>query len=99
MLTHIVICWTDPNNPAAADALIEGANKYLPGIPGVSLFHAGKMTPSDRSVVDQSYQVGLRSQFESKTAEEAYQNHPAHIEFVEKVFKPNCIKLVVYDFE
>jgi hypothetical protein len=24
--------------------------------------------------------------------------HPQHLEFVERVFKPNCIKVVVYDF-
>jgi len=25
--------------------------------------------------------------------------HPMHVEFVEKVFKPNCARVVVYDFE
>jgi hypothetical protein len=99
MLSHIVIFWTDPTNPSAPDSLIEGAKKYLRDIPGVSHFHAGKMSPSHRPVVEQSYQVGLRIGFENKAAEDAYQNHPAHLEFVEKSFKPNCIKVVVYDFE
>ena len=99
MFSHIVIFWTDPRNPSAPDALIEGAKKYLAGIPGVTHFHAGKMSPSPRSVVEQGYQVGLRIQFESKAAEEAYQIHPSHLEFVEKSFKPNCVKVVVYDFE
>lgn len=99
MLSHIVIFWTDPNNPSAPDALIEGAKKYLTGIPGASQFHIGKMSPSSRPVVEQSYQVGLRIQFENKEAEEAYQSHPSHLEFVEKSFKPNCVRVVVYDFE
>src|ERR1700733_15002752 len=99
MLSHIVLFWTDPHNPSASDALIDGAKKYLTDIPGVSHFHAGRMSPSHRSVVEQSYQVGLRIQFESKEAEDAYQNHPSHLEFVEKCFKPNCIKVLVYDFE
>lgn len=99
MFSHIVIFWTDPGNPCAPDALIEGAKKYLQPIPGVSNFHVGKMSPSPRGVVEQSYQVGLRIGFESKAAEEAYQIHPSHLEFVEKSFKPNCVKVVVYDFE
>ena len=99
MVSHIVIFWTDPRNPSAPDALIEGAKKYLTDIPGVSQFHVGKMSPSHRPVVEQSYQVGLRIQFEDKAAGDAYQNHPSHLEFVEKSFKPNCIKVVVYDFE
>jgi hypothetical protein len=36
--------------------------------------------------------------FADREAEAAYQVHPQHIEFVEKVFKPLCTKAVVYDF-
>ena len=56
------------------------------------------MAPSERDVVDQSYQVALNLQFENKEAEDAYQVHPLHIEFVEKAFKPNCVKVKIYDF-
>jgi hypothetical protein len=57
------------------------------------------MSPSERSVVDQSYQVALNLIFPSKAAEQAYQIHPLHLEFIEKAFKPFCQKAVVYDFE
>jgi hypothetical protein len=63
MFSHVVIFWTDPNNPQAADDLIAGANKYLKPIPGVLHFHVGKMAPSHRAVVDQSYQVALKPGF------------------------------------
>jgi hypothetical protein len=97
--SHIVIFWTDPAQPNAADDLIAGANQYLKDIPGVLQFHIGKMSPSPRPVVDQSYQVALNLIFPSKAAEQAYQVHPRHIEFVEKVFKRTCKKAVIYDFE
>ena len=97
--SHIVIFWTDPAQPAAADELIAGANLYLKEIPGVLQFHVGKMSPSPRSVVEQSYQVALNLIFSTKAAEQAYQVHPRHIEFVEKVFKRTCKKVVIYDFE
>jgi stress responsive alpha/beta barrel protein len=99
MFSHIVIFWTDPTQPNAADELITGTNKYLKDIPGVLHFHVGKMSPSPRPVVDQTYQVALNLGFPSKQAEQAYQIHPQHIEFVEKVFKRVCKKAVIYDFE
>jgi hypothetical protein len=52
-----------------------------------------------RPVVDQTYHVALNIIFRSKQAEQAYQIHPQHVEFVEKVFKRVCKKVVVYDFE
>ena len=99
MFSHIVIFWTNPADPRAADELIAGANKHLKDIPGMMTFHVGKMSPSPRPVVDQSYQVALNLIFPSKAAEQAYQVHPQHIEFVEKVFKRTCQKAVIYDFE
>lgn len=99
MFSHVVIFWTDPANPKAADELLAGAEKYLRSIPGVLHFHVGRMATSHRPVVDQSYQVALNLVFPSKQAQDEYQAHPQHVEFVEKVFKPRCHKVVVYDFE
>ncbi len=98
MFSHIVIFWTDPNQPNAADELIAGAKKYLSPIPGVLHFHVGKMVPSQRAVVDQSYQVALNIIFPDKQAQDDYQNHLLHIEFVENVFKRFCERVVVFDF-
>jgi hypothetical protein len=99
MFSHVVIFWTKPENPHAADELIAGANQYLKPIPGVLHFHIGKMAASPRPVVDESYQVALNLVFPDKKSQDDYQVHPMHIEFVEKSFKPNCAKVVVYDFE
>jgi hypothetical protein len=98
MLSHVVIFWTNPEVPNAAEALIAGAEKYLKPIPFAKNFHVGRMVPSHRDVVDQSYQVALNLQFEDKASEDAYQVHPLHLDFVEKAFKPNCIRVRVYDF-
>jgi hypothetical protein len=99
MFSHVVIFWTDPSNPAAADEVIAGANKCLRPIPGLLHFHAGKMAPSHRAVVDQSYQVALNLVFPDKKTQDDYQTHPSHIEFVEKYFKPLVKRVVVYDFQ
>ncbi|MSU62668.1 MAG: Dabb family protein [Pedosphaera sp.] len=99
MFSHIVIFWTDPAKPNATQALLDGALKYLKPIPGVVHFHIGKMVPSHRPVVDQSYQVALNVVFTDKKAQDDYQVHPLHVEFVEKVLKPHKKQVVVYDFE
>ena len=99
MFSHIVIFWTDPANSRAVDELIAGAEHYLKDIPGVRHFHVGRMVSSRRPVVDQSYQVALNLMFEDKRAQNEYQAHPRHVEFVEKVFKPVCQKVLIYDFE
>ena len=99
MFSHVVIFWTEPSMPTAADELIAGANQYLKSIPGVLHFHVGRMAASHRPVVDQTYQVALNLVFPDKKTQDAYQAHPQHIEFVEKVFKRACRRVVVYDFE
>lgn len=98
MLSHVVIFWTRPEIPNAADALIAGAEKYLRPIPLAQSLHVGRMVPSHRDVVDQSYQVAIHLLFADKADEEAYQVHPLHIDFVEKVFKPNCQRATIFDF-
>ena len=99
MFSHVVIFWTKPENPNSAAELLAGAEKYLRPIPGVINFHVGKMVPSHRPVVDQSYQVALNLTFSDKQAESDYQVHPLHLDFVEKVFKVHCARAVIYDFE
>ncbi len=97
MFSHVVIFWTDPQNPTAADELVAGAQKYLKPIPGSVFFHVGKMVGSHRPVVEQSYQVALNLVFQDKKAQDDYQVHPEHLKFVSE-----CSKLwkrvVVYDF-
>ena len=99
MFSHLVIFWTDPAKPEAADAVIAGANKLLKDIPGLTHFHVGKMVGSARPVVDQSYQVALNTVFTSKRAQDDYQAHPQHLEFIAQCVKPFVKKVVVYDFE
>ena len=99
MFSHVVILWTDPAQPQAVEQLLAGAERFLRPIPGIVSFHAGKMVTSHRPVVDQSYQVGLNVTFLDKAAQDAYQVHPLHLEFVQKVLKPIVKKVLVYDFE
>ena len=99
MFSHVVIFWTKPEVADATEKLLAGAEKYLKDIPGVRHYHCGVMASSHRDVVDQTYQVALNLVFDDQATQDVYQEHPRHLEFVEKVFKPNCSRVVVYDFE
>ena len=99
MFSHIVIFWTDPAQPGAAEGLIAGGNKFLKDIPGLMHFHIGKMAGSPRPVVDQSYQVALNTVFTSQQAHDEYQVHPQHLEFVAQCVKPWVKRVVIYDFQ
>jgi hypothetical protein len=99
MFSHIVVFWTDPANPSAAEEFLAGANQLLKNIPGLVQFHVGKMAPSHRPVVEQSYQVALNLIFPNRKAQDDYQVHPRHVEFVDKYVRRLVKKVVVYDFE
>jgi hypothetical protein len=99
MFSHVVIFWTDPADPNAADEVIAGANKFLKNLPGLMYFNIGKMVGSTRPVVDQTYQVALNAVFTNKQAQDDYQVHPLHLEFIAHCVKPFVKKVTVYDFE
>ena len=99
MFSHVVIFWTDPAQPQAADELIAGAERHLKPISGVTQFHIGKMVGSHRPVVDQTYQVALNTVFNDKQAQDEYQTHPEHLVFVDKYVKRLVKRVLVYDFE
>jgi len=98
MFSHVVIFWTKNELSGAPEALLAGAKQYLAAIPGIRSFHVGRMMPSHRSVVDQSYQVALNILFDNQAAQDAYQAHPQHQALIEQVFKPNCTRYAVFDF-
>ena len=99
MFSHIVVLWTDPDQPQAPDKIVAAANRLLKSIPGTIHFNIGKMVGSPRPVVDQSYQVAFTITFASKQAEAEYQTHPQHLEFIANYVKPLVKKVVIYDFE
>lgn len=99
MFSHVVIFWTDPAIPDAADKVIAGADKFLRDLPGITHFHVGKRVGSHRPVVDQTYQVALNTGFTSRQAQDDYQVHPKHLKFVDECVKPFVKQVKVYDFE
>lgn len=96
-LIHAVFFWLKrPDSEDDRDALIAGL-KTLQQIPAVNSLQIGLPASTEsRDVVDNSFQVSELMFFDDLEAQNNYQAHPIHLEFVE-----NCSHLwervVVHD--
>jgi hypothetical protein len=98
-VAHVVLVWLKkPGDPAGRDAIVR-SSKSLWSIPGVVSVRAGPAIPSDREVVDSTYDVGLVVLFSDEAAMRAYGSHPVHQRMVEEVIKPHVERYRVYDFK
>ena len=98
-VTHVVFSWFKPDAPAGAlEAAIEnGAG--LAGIPGVLELRSGAAVPSERSIVDDSFDIGLTMRFADIETMNAYLAHPDHVAYVETFIKPYAARILVYDIQ
>lgn len=85
MLIHNVYFTLKDPSQAVIDGLVADCHKYLKDHPGVVFFAAGELAAElDRPVNDRDFQVGLHVVFENMEYQNQYQQHPKHIEFLEK---------------
>ena len=95
---HVVLCWLkDSGNAAQRQQIIE-ASRSFSKIPGVLDVRVGEPIPSDRSIVDDSFDVAVPVTFADVRGLETYQNHPLHKKAGAEILMPLARKVVVYDF-
>jgi hypothetical protein len=95
---HVVLLWLKKPGDAAIRKTIIETTASLRDVPGVVDVVAGTMLPSERKVVDSTYDVGVIITFKNEQALRDYDQHPKHLKAVNEVLKPNVEKLLVYDF-
>jgi hypothetical protein len=97
-VTHVVVCWLkNPGDARARQRIIESVQR-LRTIPGVLDLQAGGVVPSDRPVVDSTYDLALVVTFANERALRAYDQHPVHQQLVREVIQPLVGRFIVYDF-
>lgn len=95
---HIVLCWLkEPGDSEGRDKIIE-TSKHFSEIPGVLSVRTGQVLPSEREIVDSSFDVAIVLWFRNKEEMSEYLVHPAHKKAVKDVLQPLVKKIVVYDF-
>jgi hypothetical protein len=97
-VAHVVICWLKtPGDESARLQLVERSKEFRK-IPGVMAVLAGQPLPSDRSTVDDSFDVAVTILFKNEEALRAYDKNPIHTEAVKTTLIPLVKKFVVYDY-
>lgn len=97
-IEHIVIVWLQEPGNAEQRARVVSESQALRGIPGVTGLRAGNMLPSQRALVDSSFDVALIVSLRDAAAMAGYLSHPLHVKLVEETLKPLVKKIQVYDF-
>jgi len=97
---HIVLVWLKrPGNAADLATVIATAKMFQAEISQIQHLSVGTAVPSERPIVDDSFDVGLVMRFNSKADMDAYEKHPVHVNAVKQTLLPLAKKLLVYDIE
>ncbi len=97
-IVHVVLIWLqDSGNTEHVKKIIQ-ATRELKDIPEIQEIRVGNSIPSDRKIVDDSFDVGLYMIFKSQEEMQHYLVHPKHKQVVQDTLRPFASKIVVYDF-
>lgn len=96
-LIHHVFFWLkNPDSASDKQQLIDGLKK-LKGIPSINEIHIGVLASTEkRDVVDTSWDVSEIMFFDNEAGQKIYQDHPIHLDFVDKC-SHLWRKVLVYD--
>jgi hypothetical protein len=80
---HMVFFWLVDDTPGVKNKFLKEVRKYTGQIEEIRKVRIGPPAGTDRDVVDNSYSYSLVVVFDSKKEHDIYQEHPAHLKFIE----------------
>jgi hypothetical protein len=96
LFVHQVYFWlANPESVEDRAKLIDGLQK-LSKVEGIRMSHIGQPAETDRAVIDRSYSISWLTLFDTQAAQDAYQEDPIHLRFVEECASL-WSKVIVYD--
>ncbi|GLQ30197.1 Dabb family protein [Litoribrevibacter albus] len=96
---HVVLIWFKSDVSEQYIKKVTDETKQLTHIPGVITVNAGQAIPSDRPMVDDSFDLGVTMTFDSVADMKAYVNHPEHKAFLKRYIMGKVEKLSIFDFQ
>lgn len=96
MFVHSVYFWLKRDMRPDAVPEFESDLKALQEIETVKAFYTGSPAPTDRPIIDQTYDYALILVFENKADHDTYQTHPLHDTFVANNSQ-YFLKVQIYD--
>lgn len=95
---HVVLIWLKkPGDAKQREAVVAQCQAFAAEISQVAHLSCGLALPSERPVVDDSFDVGMVMRFDHPTELAAYEKHPVHVKAVQDLLKPLAAKILVYD--
>ena len=99
VIHHVVLCWLkEPGNEVHRRQIVEATESFRK-IPGVLAARSGQVIPSDRAIVDDSFDVGILILVPDDKRLTEYLQHPIHQKAKKEILLPLVEKIVVYDFQ
>jgi Stress responsive A/B Barrel Domain len=96
VFVHHVFFWlVNPESEADKKSLIAGLEK-LSKVEEIKFSHIGLPAATNREVIDTTYSVSWLLFFYTPEAQDIYQTHPVHLQFVAEC-KHLWEKVIVYD--
>lgn len=97
-IEHVVLAWLKkPGNKDDQARVIAAAKSLKADIKEVKTLAVGRALPSDREVVDDSFDVALVMRFDTPADLASYEKNPVHVKAVTDILKPLTAKIVVHD--
>jgi len=97
-VSHVVVAWLkEPGNQQMRDKFIQASRK-LEALPGVISRHVSAVIPSERSKVDDTFDVAVTVTFENSKALKNYMKSQKHKKMLHDELKPLVNRIVVYNF-
>lgn len=95
---HVVLVWLKkPGDAADRAKVVAAAKNFQAEIREIQRLSVGQPLPSERPVVDDSFDVGLVMRFANAQDLSTYEKHPVHVQAVKEILQPIAKKLLVYD--
>lgn len=97
-IEHAVFVWLQrPGNAADRAALVRATKDLQQSTGLIRSVRYGRPVPSDRPVVDDSYDLALFLRFPDRQALADFETHPAHQKAKKDLLHPLARKVLIYD--
>ena len=97
-VSHVVVVWLkEPGNAQMREQFIN-ASRALENVPGVVSRHVSAVISSERSIVDDTFDVAVTVTFENAQALEKYMQSKKHKNMLKDKLKAIVNRVVVYNF-
>jgi hypothetical protein len=93
---HVVFFWLIDESKDVSKKFEEELRKFIEQVDVIKTSHIGKPAPTDRDVIDNTWSYSLILTFNSKKEQDHYQDHQAHLQFIENA-SSLWKKVLVYD--